>query len=110
MGRLKTVAPRVGTAPSRLPASQKVETYGQGRGGRPWRRLREQILVRDMYRCRCEECEPKPLLERAPASEVDHITPKAEGGTDDPRNLRAINTEHHKRKTAQEARRGTGRW
>ena len=62
------------------------------------------------YLCRCDECEAKPLLERAPASEVDHIVPVAEGGTDAPENLRAINSEHHKLKTQEEARRGVRRW
>ena len=34
-----------------------------------------------------------------PATEVDHIVPVAEGGTDDPSNLQAINKVCHKRKT-----------
>lgn len=36
------------------------------------------------------------------ATEVDHITPKAKGGTDDADNLQAINAECHKRKTAED--------
>jgi len=111
MARITTLAPRIASAPSRIkPNAPVVPRYGQGRGGRPWRRLRDQILLRDKYLCRCDECEAKPLLMRAPANEVDHITPKAEGGTDHPDNLRAINSEHHKVKTQAEARRGAGRW
>ena len=34
---------------------------------------------------------------------VDHITPKAQGGTDDESNLEAICREHHTRKTGREA-------
>ena len=30
--------------------------YGQGRGGRPWRRLRARILARDCYMCQCPKC------------------------------------------------------
>lgn len=36
------------------------------------------------------------------ATEVDHIKPKASGGTDELSNLRAINKECHKKKTAAE--------
>lgn len=111
MARIATLTPRIASAPSRIkPSAPVAPRYGQGRGGRPWRRLREQILLRDKYLCRCDECEAKPLLERAPASEVDHIVPVAEGGTDAPENLRAINSEHHKLKTQEEARRGVRRW
>lgn len=78
--------------------------YGQGRGGRPWRRLREQILERDGYLCQCQACEKRsvPLI----AHEVDHIKPIAQGGTDDPKNLQAINRDCHKAKTRAEAVRG----
>ena len=37
-----------------------------------------------------------------PATEVDHILPLADGGTDDPGNLQAINQECHARKTVAE--------
>jgi 5-methylcytosine-specific restriction protein A len=74
---------------------------GQGRGGRPWRRLREQVLARDKHLCQCGECRKEGRAR--PATEVDHIVPKAEGGTDSPGNLQAINTDCHKRKTAKES-------
>lgn len=65
--------------------------------GRPWRRLREQVLQRDKYLCQCQECKERfvPLE----ANEVDHIIPLARGGTDSMDNLRAINADCHKRKT-----------
>jgi 5-methylcytosine-specific restriction protein A len=34
------------------------------------------------------------------ASDVDHITPRSFGGSDDERNLQALCSTHHKRKTA----------
>ena len=77
---------------------------GSGRGGRPWRRLRDQVLKRDHYICQCEEC--KALDRIRPAHEVDHIIPLAQGGTDFPSNLRAINHECHEAKTKREARFG----
>lgn len=82
-------------------------TYGQGRGGRPWRRLRAQILERDGYLCQCSDC-ARRLVPRL-AHEVDHIKPVAEGGTDDPENLQAINRDCHKTKTQAEALRGKKR-
>ncbi len=74
--------------------------YGSG-----WRTLRERILKRDGYVCRCRTCTAsgRVLL----ATEVDHIVSKAEwrrrhgslDGVDDPSNLQAINDECHKVKT-----------
>lgn len=72
-------------------------TSRQSRGyGREWERTRQRILARDRHLC-------QPCLKQGrihPANEVDHITPKAKGGTDDDGNLQAIATECHKVKTA----------
>jgi len=48
---------------------------------RSWRQLRAGVLFRDTYTC---------VLCGAGASEVDHITPLAYGGSDEPSNLRAL--------------------
>jgi len=90
---LKSRVPLLNAGPKQL------ATYGQGRGGRPWRRKRDQVLLRDQYLCQCEQCGGKRLL----ADEVDHIVPLSLGGTDDLSNLRAINKDCHKAKTAREA-------
>lgn len=82
---------------SKLTAIHAQTQWGSGRGGRPWRRLRQRILLRDQYRCQCGECGGSF------ANEVDHIIPLAQGGTDHEANLRAMNTDCHKRKTQQEA-------
>lgn len=81
----------------------KGNTTERGYGWK-WQRLRKQILRRDGHLCQCEDCQkrPVPLV----AHEVDHIIPKAEGGTDDPDNLRAIAKSCHRRKTLEEAKRG----
>ena len=69
--------------------------------------MREIVLRRDAGICRCAEC--AALGRVRIATEVDHIIPKAEGGTDDPSNLRAINGDCHKIKTQAEAKRARGR-
>ncbi|KRD71436.1 HNH endonuclease signature motif containing protein [Lysobacter sp. Root96] len=108
MARLQSLKSKLGGMPNRLQSTATIgTTYGKGRGGRPWARLRAQILKRDRYLCQCEEC--KETGRPTAANEVDHIVPLAEGGTDDPSNLRAINREHHKAKTRAEAARGVGR-
>jgi 5-methylcytosine-specific restriction protein A len=87
--------------------SKDAQSYGQGRGGRPWRRLRDEVLKRDRYMCRCEACRSCGLVTLA--DEVDHIVPLFEGGTDEPSNLRAINHDCHKLKTQAEAARASKR-
>jgi 5-methylcytosine-specific restriction protein A len=72
--------------------------------GAAWVRLRRTILQRDRHLC-------QPCLARGrptPARTVDHIKPKAEGGTDDSANLRAICDECHKAKTTDEGHRAKG--
>jgi 5-methylcytosine-specific restriction protein A len=90
-----------------VPARTKVHhaappRYGQGRGGRPWRRKRDAVLKRDGHLCR--QCRREGALTLA--SQVDHVVPVAEGGTDDETNLEAICDLHHLAKTQAEARRG----
>lgn len=83
------------------PPVEVANAYGQGRGGRPWRRLRDAVLKRDRYLCQCEQCKAQKLVTLA--EEVDHIVPLSQGGTDDLTNLRAINHQCHKAKTSREA-------
>lgn len=53
-----------------------------GRGStRQWRNIRLAVLQRDHYRC--QQC-------GRPANHVDHVIPKARGGTDHPSNLQAL--------------------
>jgi len=73
-----------------------------GLSGRPWRRLRDQILLRDSYLCQCDEC--RRLGRLLPANEVDHVIPLSQGGSDSPENLRAINRDCHRAKTQRESR------
>jgi 5-methylcytosine-specific restriction protein A len=63
--------------------------------GMTWERLREQVMRRDMRLC--QPCLRKNRV--TPAHAVDHIIPKAKGGTDDLDNLQAICRSCHLDKT-----------
>jgi shikimate kinase len=77
--------------------------------GSAWVKLRETVLTRDMYLC--QEClrdnRPTPLGIKPRDHAVDHILPKAKGGTDDLDNLESLCTPCHDAKSATE--RGSGR-
>lgn len=79
-------------------AWSKVSRHERGYGTH-WDKLRKVILRRDNGICQCPECMGGKKRLRI-ATEVDHIKPKAEGGTDDESNLRAVNSDCHKRITA----------
>lgn len=66
--------------------------------GSEWVKLRQIVLMRDGYLCQACKATGRPT----PATDVDHIEPKATGGTDDIDNLQALCRECHKAKTAQE--------
>lgn len=101
MGKLNTLKAQVKMLEV-APVQQAQQTqWGSGRGGRPWRRIRERILLRDQYTCRGCGVVTHEL-------EVDHIINVAEGGSDDDSNLQSLCIPCHQAKTATEAARG--RW
>ncbi|WP_131669528.1 HNH endonuclease [Psychrobacter pygoscelis] len=71
---------------------------GQRGYGHEWRKLRKTVLERDDYLCVI--CRDTGVL--IPATDVDHIVPKAQGGTDDSNNLQSLCKSCHRRKTANE--------
>ena len=76
-----------------------------------WDRLRITILERDKYLC--QQClrdgRLTPLKVKPYDHAVDHITPKAKGGTDDPSNLESLCQEPcHRLKSEREALEGAG--
>lgn len=103
--RLTTVKPRLQMADSRKLAptgeasGAHAEQWGSGRGGRPWRRIRDRILVRDRYTC--QQCG-----RIGDDNQVDHIVNVAQGGTDDDSNLQTLCIPCHKAKTALESQAG----
>ena len=70
----------------------------RGLSGRPWRRVRDRIMRRDSYLC--QTCRRRGKI--VAATEVDHVLPVAQGGTDHPDNLAAICKRCHGIKTALE--------
>jgi 5-methylcytosine-specific restriction protein A len=102
---------RLATLPNRLATTRRAAPWGgdsqergtrQQRGyGAAWDRLRLCILKRDYHLC-----QPCLRAERiSHASIVDHVTPKAEGGSDEPDNLQTICADCHRVKTQAEANR-----
>jgi 5-methylcytosine-specific restriction endonuclease McrA len=70
-----------------------------------WARIRQQILERDGHRCQwvdqlgqCGQI----------ATDVDHIRPVSQGGTDAPQNLTSLCRWHHNRKSSAEG--NAARW
>jgi 5-methylcytosine-specific restriction protein A len=120
--------------PAIVPAKQRYCTEHKGhddkqrgtsteRGyGAHWRRIRANVLRRDGWQCQgsietqmVERTEGVNIViagEAGPslrcwneATEVDHIIPKSQGGTDELDNLQSLCKGCHSRKTAKE-----GRW
>ena len=92
-------------------------TWGGERGtptergyGPAWVKLRNRILKRDLYLC--QQCNrdgrTTPLGIKPHDYAVDHIKPKAQGGTDHPSNLQSLCKPCHDTKSLAEAAQGRG--
>jgi len=101
-GCSRTTTDRSGYCPSHI--STGWETHQQGKSrhergyGASWDKLRPMILARDKHLCQKHLREGRPVT----ATTVDHIKPKAHGGTDEPSNLESLCWPCHRRKTATE--------
>lgn len=73
--------------------------------GAEWVKTRTRIMKRDNHLCQPCLTKGRPT----PATEVDHVKPKAQGGTEDDDNLQAICHACHVEKTEAEAARAQGR-
>lgn len=103
MTRLAKLGGSLPTLKSNQPTLPKPEpAYGQGRGGRPWRRLKQSVHVRDEWTC-CKCGRVTMDLE------CDHVVNKAQGGTDDMGNLQSLCRECHDQKSIQESKQGMAR-
>ncbi|USD68125.1 HNH endonuclease [Vibrio sp. SCSIO 43136] len=75
--------------------SRHERGYGSG-----WDRLKRIILKRDKHLCQLCLQKGRAVI----ATDVDHILPKSQGGTDDETNLQALCKRCHRSKTATERR------
>lgn len=91
-----TLKPVEGRQLTTIAEASGGDSWGSGRGGRPWRRRRAAILLRDHYTCRVCGLTTNQL-------EVDHVVNIAQGGSDDDDNLQAICIPCHKAKTLRES-------
>ena len=95
---LKTLRPRLQPISTKAVdiSHQPKAQWGHGRGGRPWRRLRDKIFLRDKHTCQ--------VCGRVGGDlELDHIINAAKGGTDDDSNLQTICKPCHIPKTHAES-------
>lgn len=81
---------------------RKKENSGKRGYGHRWRQIREQIYQRD--KGLCQECLRNGRY--TTGTDVDHVIPKSQGGTDSPSNLQLLCRDCHKQKTAREALNG----
>jgi 5-methylcytosine-specific restriction protein A len=79
-------------------SQQRGKTTTQRGYGWQWQKLRQRIIDRDLGLC--QPCKRKDRVTAFHA--VDHIVPKAKGGTEDESNLECICKRCHKAKTARE--------
>lgn len=93
---------RVAYCPTHAPQKVWVKKERTGASGWAWSRIRRRVLSLANYSCEVPGC-------GRPATEVDHVVPRAEGGTDDLENLRALCIGCHASKSEDERLRGLKR-
>lgn len=83
---------------TREPWKRKRISANERGYGWQWQKIRKQALERDSYLC--QDCKAKDIL--TPAAQVDHIIPKAKGGSNDLDNLRSLCRPCHDQKSARD--------
>lgn len=86
------------TKDTRAPWKRKRISENERSYGKNWRKVRALALARDNHLC--QDCLAKGRA--TPATQVDHVIPKANGGGDDLDNLRSLCHSHHNEKTARD--------
>jgi 5-methylcytosine-specific restriction protein A len=105
MTRLRCLKPPLvksnpgGWKPDAVRGSRQQRGYGAA-----WERLRKEIIDRDEGLC--QECLRNGRVTLG--TQVDHVTPKSQGGTDSPMNLELKCEPCHATKTARESQGGRG--
>lgn len=93
-------SPPIHRPPGWQPPAERDKARGSAhaRGyGRAWERLRAAVLAEEPL---CRECAKAGRV--TAAEDVDHIVPRARGGTDDRANLQPLCAPCHSTKTATE--------
>jgi 5-methylcytosine-specific restriction enzyme A len=92
--RVSTPKPAGGWQPDSVRGNRHQRGYGKA-----WDQLRHQAMTRD-----CGLCQPCLRNSHTTlATQVDHIVPKAQGGSDTLANLQAICDPCHRTKTSSES-------
>ncbi|RPD90504.1 HNH endonuclease [Neisseria weixii] len=100
MSRIKSSKPRLkAEGGSRLSVKEWPKTSFKRIRGRAWMNIREQVFVRDGYKCQC--CGHVVASHQA---ECDHIVALADGGNDELSNLQTLCIDCHAEKSAKENR------
>ena len=94
--------PSHGARPKQQWSRDRAKTTTQRGYGAAWRKLRKIVIARDSGLC--QVCLSSGFVKSF--DEVDHITPKAKGGSDDLNNLQCICKPCHKAKTARHDSKG----
>src|SRR5688572_16478940 len=82
----------------------KTSRHARGYGS-AWDQIRLRILARDKHLC--QPCRRKGRL--TAATEVNHVKPKAQGGTDDVSNLESTCSPCHRAETLRQSAAAQGR-
>jgi 5-methylcytosine-specific restriction protein A len=93
-GCAETTAERY--CPRHRPADDRANSAARGYGGH-WRKLRLFVLAREPL---CRRCLARGRT--VAATDVDHIKPRADGGSDATENLQALCHSCHSQKTVRE--------
>ena len=93
-GCRETINGRLSRCPDHAIQDTRASAHHRGYGSE-WKRLRAICLKQNPY---CVACAERGELTRA--TDLDHIIPRSQGGTDDPSNLQPTCHPCHSRKTA----------
>jgi len=91
MPKLSTLRPRVGALDMRTARPPQIagDEIDKAYGSQAWRKLARSVIDRDAGICH--------ICGKPGADTAHHLEEKREGGTDDPRNLRAVHRGCHNR-------------
>lgn len=106
--KLINLKPRLGSAGGRIATLQPIrpDTVPRVRG---WKGVQDRNRIRVRDGGQCQQCKRERREHIGLGSDVDHVVPLWEGGTDTDDNKELLCDEHHKAKSAREAARRAGR-